>query len=185
MPYNPEDQFFQWKRNVIDEFKPLSEEEISSKLSERTNNFAVLMTHVIGDFNIGSVLRSSNFHGAKEFFYWGKKRFDRRSSVGVHHYTPVNFLDSIDSIASLKSRYSLVGLENNVPGTVSIYDFTWPTVLPPCIIVGEENVGIHPDVLSMCDHLIEIPNHGSVRSINVSSAASIAMHDYVCKLKRS
>jgi tRNA G18 (ribose-2'-O)-methylase SpoU len=33
----------------------------------------------------------------------------------------------------------------------------------------------------MCDVLVEIPNFGSVRSMNVGVAASIAMHDHVSK----
>ena len=173
--------FLLWQRNVIDEFKELPEQEIKRKLSERSNGFSVLMTHVEGDFNIGTVLRSSNFFGAKEFFYFGKKRFDRRSSVGVHHYTPVHFLQDIDSVAALKDRYTLVGFENNVAETTSIHRFNWDFDKPPCIVVGEEQNGIHSQVVSICDYLVEIPNFGSVRSINVGSAATIAMHDYVTK----
>lgn len=184
MPYNPEDRFCGWQRNVIDEFKDMSMDEINQQLDARSNGFAVLMTHVEKDFNIGTVLRSSNFFGAREFFYWGRKRFDRRSTVGVHNYTQMNFLDSIEQVVELKRRYVLVGLENNVPGTVSIYKFDWRFEKPPCIVVGEECGGIHADVLSICDRLVEIPNYGSVRSLNVGSAASLAMHDYVAKTRQ-
>ena len=176
--------FLGWQRNVIDELKELSEEEIRIHLAAKQKGFAVLMTHVEGDFNVGTVLRSANFFGAKEFFYWGKKRFDRRSAVGVHHYTPTNFLDSLEQVSQLREKYSFVAFENNVSGTKSIYEFDWETERPPCIVVGEECKGIHPDVMSMCEHLIEIPNFGSVRSINVGSAASLAMYDYVSKTKR-
>jgi len=181
MQHDENDPFFLWKRNVIDEFKSLSEEEIARELKLRSNNFAVLMTNVIGDFNIGTVIRSANFHGANEFFYYGRKRFDRRSCVGVHNYTPVNFLSTIEEVESLKKTYTFVALENNVKNTIPICEFDWRTEKPPLIIVGEESVGIQEEVVKLCDVTIEIPNHGSVRSINVGSAASIAMHDYVCK----
>ena len=69
MTYDPESPFRLWARNVIDEFKPLENEEIRQRLEVRSNGFAVLMTHIEGDFNIGSVMRSANFHGAREFFY--------------------------------------------------------------------------------------------------------------------
>ena len=181
MVHDPNSKFLGWQRNVIDEFKELSHEDIRDRLNERCNGFSVLMTHVEGDFNIGTVMRSANFFGAREFFYWGKKRFDRRSSVGVHHYTPLHFLDSLEDVRKIKDRYTLVGLENNIPGTISIRDYDWKLEMPPCIVVGEEGGGIHREVLSMCDVLIEIPNFGSVRSINVGSAASLAMYDYVNK----
>jgi len=183
MAYNPDSPFLSWQRNVIDEYKNLSHDEIKNSLEKKGNGFSVLMTHVEGDFNIGTVMRSANFFGAKEFFYWGKKRFDRRSSVGVHHYTPVHFLDDIKQVQELKDRYTFVGLENNINGTISIHDFGWEFHKPPCIIVGEEGRGIHEDVMKLCDVLVEIPNFGSVRSINVGSAASLAMYDYVAKSK--
>ena len=185
MQHDENDPFFLWKRNVIDEFKSLSEEEIAKQLKLRSNNFAVLMTNVIGDFNIGTVIRSANFHGANEFYYYGRKRFDRRSCVGVHNYTPVNFLSTIEEVGSLAEKYTFIALENNVKDTISMYDFDWRTPKPPLIIVGEESVGIQDEVIKMCNHKIEIPNYGSVRSINVGSAASIAMHDYVYKKNRN
>ena len=176
--------YCQWTRNVIDEFKELSNEEIQHRMLERSNGFAVLMTHITGDFNIGTVLRSANFHGAREFFYYGRKKFDRRGCVGVHNYTMMQHLDDIQNILELKDRYTLVGLENNISGTISIHEFGWNAPKPPCIIVGEECNGIPQEVLDMCDAFIEIPNFGSVRSMNVGSASSIAMYDYVSKKRR-
>lgn len=176
--------YCQWTRNVIDEFKELSDEDIQKRLDERSNEFAVLMTHVTGDFNIGTVLRSANFHGARDFFYYGRKKFDRRGCVGVHNYTRMQFLESPQNIRELKDKYTLVGLENNIPGTTSIYQFDWNLPKPPCIVVGEECNGITDDIIGECDVLVEIPNSGSVRSMNVGVAASIAMHDYVSKKRK-
>jgi tRNA G18 (ribose-2'-O)-methylase SpoU len=48
-------------------------------------------------------------------------------------------------------------------------------------VVGEECNGIHEDVIKLCDVLVEIPNFGSVRSLNVGSAATLAMNDYIHK----
>jgi tRNA G18 (ribose-2'-O)-methylase SpoU len=183
MSYDPLHPFAMWSRNVIDEFKSIPDEEIKEKLVERSNGFAVLMTHVEGDFNIGTVIRSANFHGAMEFFYYGKKKMDRRGCVGVYKYTPVNYLEGYDDLLKLKERYTFVGFENNVPGTVPLYEFDWNLSKPPCVVVGEECNGIHEEVMKLCDVLVEIPNYGSIRSLNVGTAASIAMYDYVSKKK--
>lgn len=183
MTFDPNSPFCQWTRNVIDEFKPLTDTEIREKISERSNGFAVLMTHVEGDFNIGSAIRSANFHGAREFLYYGKKKIDRRGAVGVYKYTPVKHLSTWDDLTELKSRYTFVGFENNVPNTVSLYEFDWRLEKPPCIIVGEEGNGIQEDVMKLCDVLVEIPNFGSVRSLNVGTASSIAMYDYISKTR--
>lgn len=183
MVFDPDSPFCSWSRNVIDEFKELSNEDIREKLRQRTNGFAVLMTHVSGDFNIGTVLRSANFHGAADFYYFGRKKFDRRGCVGVHNYTKMQHLNDLKNIQQLRDRYTLVGLENNIPGTVSIHKFDWRMTKPPCIVVGEECGGITNEVMNLCDVLVEIPNFGSVRSMNVGVAASIAMYDYILKRK--
>lgn len=183
MKYDPESPHYAWKRNVIDEFSGLSNEVIKEKLGERCNGFSVMMAHVTGDFNIGTVIRTTNFLGGKEFFYFGKKRFDRRSCVGVHNYTDVNFLNSIDEIVELKKKYSLVGLENNVERTIPLGKFDWHLEKEPCIVVGEECGGLGEEILNLCDAVVEIPNFGSVRSLNVGVAASVAMYDYVGKMK--
>lgn len=185
MSYDPESPYCAWTRNVIDEFKELDNDEIRLRLREKSNGFAVLMSHVEGDFNIGSAIRSANFHGSAEFFYYGRRKMDRRGAVGTYKYTPVTFLEDYESMVDLKNRYTFVGFENNVPGTVSLYDFDWKMDKPPCIVVGEECGGIHEDVMSLCDVLVEIPNFGSVRSLNVGTAASIAMYDYILKSKQT
>ncbi|NBO56270.1 MAG: TrmH family RNA methyltransferase [Actinobacteria bacterium] len=181
---DPNSPYCQWTRNVIDEFKELPNEEIKRRIEERSNGFAVLMCHITGDFNIGTVLRSANFHGAKDFFYHGKKKYDRRGCVGVHNYTPMKFLDELEDIKAIKEDYTLVALENNIEGTSRLYDFDWGLPKPPCIVVGEECNGIPREILDLCDRFVEIPNFGSVRSMNVGAAASIAMHDYVSSKHR-
>ena len=184
MSYDPESPYCAWTRNVIDEFKSLPDEDIRQRLIEKSKGFAVLMTHVEGDFNIGSAIRSANFHGAREFFYYGRRKMDRRGAVGTYKYTPVTFLETREKLLELKDRYTFVGFENNVPGTVSLYDYDWKMDKPPCIVVGEECNGIQEEVMSLCDVLVEIPNFGSVRSLNVGTAASIAMFDYNSKTRR-
>jgi len=183
--YDPESPFCSWTRNVIDEFKELSNEEIKQKIQERSNGFAVLMTHVTGDFNIGTVLRSANSHGVQDFFYYGRKKFDRRGCVGVHNYTQMQFLEDLDGVKNVKENYSLVAIENNIVGVVSLPNFDWGFDKPPCIVVGEECNGIPSEVLDLCDAFVEIPSFGSVRSMNVGSASSIAMYDYVSKKLRN
>jgi len=70
-------------------------------------------------------------------------------------------------------------LENNVGDVKQLKDYDWkPNSL---LVLGEEGCGIAPEVLELLDHRVEIPSLGSVRSLNVASAASIAMYDYVSK----
>lgn len=172
-----------WTRNVQDHLKPLSTEQIKDKLKEQALPFAILMTQLEHDFNIGSVIRSANGFGAREVFYYGEsKRYDRRGSLGCYKYLDVRYLNSFEQIVTLKEEYVFIGLENNINREcINITDFQWSD--KPCLIlVGEEGRGLSDEMLDLCDYLIYIDmGRGSIRSFNAAVASSIAMYDYVSK----
>lgn len=168
-----------WQYNVRDHFKPLTVPQIKDELDKDRLPCAVLMQHIEGDFNFGNIVRTSNNFNIANIYYYGKKRWDRRSSCGTHHYSNLTYLSSLEEVAKLKQQYSFVALENNINKSVLIKDFKYPTM--PLFIFGEENSGIFPEVLEMCEHFVEIPSRGSVRSLNVGSAASIVLYDFWSK----
>jgi tRNA G18 (ribose-2'-O)-methylase SpoU len=145
------------------------------------------MSHIEGDFNFGSVIRSANAMGANEVMYvGGKKNWDRRSAVGAHHYTKLSYYSEWSDFFDymIINNYTPVALENNVDYPVSnLFEFKWPA--KPCLIVGEEGTGLSNGCLTwVCafgGSIVSIPDYGSVRSLNVASAATVAMYDLVNK----
>ena len=64
-----------------------------------------------------------------------------------------------------------------MPGSVPIETFDLPR---DCVLVlGQEGPGISPEMLAVCDAVLEITQYGSTRSINAGAAAAIAMHAWV------
>lgn len=165
-------------RNVVDRYKGWPTDLIRKDVQAQTLPFAILMGQLESDFNIGCVVRSANGFGATEAFYYGRKKIDRRSLVGVHNYTKLTFLDSFDKIIELKNKYKFIGLETGETA-VKMESFQWPE--NSLIIVGEEKMGIEPKLLELCDHIVQIPLIGSVRSYNAAVAASVGMYDYFAK----
>jgi len=45
------------------------------------------------------------------------------------------------------------------------------------VVLGAEGKGIRPGVLKMADHAVEIPMHGHVASLNVSTAGAVILYD--------
>jgi len=175
-----EEHFRRWQRNVIDKYKDKSEEEIKADLQMTALPCAVMMSQIEGDFNIGSVIRSSNNFNLSKVYYYGRKKYDKRAACGTYKYTDVIHLSSFSEILSLKNKYHFVGLDNNInKPVVSIKNYEWKK--NSLIIIGEENAGIIPDILDICDDYVEIPSMGSVRSLNAAVAASIAIYDYYYK----
>ncbi len=178
--------------NVHDYLKSLSVEEIKENYSDNCHKAAFGMSHVSGDFNLGNCVRSANFFGFNEFCYvGGSKQYDRRSTVGTHHYIPVNFIRTEEEfISTINGKYSLICVENNIPKysskIISIYDNPFSGFsLPPIFMVGEEQLGLSEYMLDNSERIITIPAKGSVRSLNVGSCSAIIMAMYVQTLAPS
>lgn len=174
-----DERFTAWQYNVTDEYKSWSPEDIKKDLRAKAHPFAVLMEHWKGDFNISTMIRNANAFNASQVFYIGKKRFDRRGTVGTHHYVDLNYLNDFEDLARLKEKYVFVGLDNNLDNCVSMSTFEWPA--NALMIFGEEGAGITPRLLELCDYIVCIPQFGSVRSLNVGTSSGIAMYDYLLK----
>ena len=174
------EHFRRWQRNVIDKYKDKSEEEIKLDLQATAFPFAVLCENLVGDFNIGTIFRNSNCFNAKEIFYLGDKKFDKRACQGSYHYNTIQWISTLDDVIALKERYTFVGADN-IPGAVPLDTYQWqPNSL---IVFGSEGVGITPTMQSLCKDLVYIEQFGSIRSLNVGTASGIFMNDFVQKLR--
>jgi len=175
-----QDVYRQWQQNVVDPLKGKSDEEIRKVLRDSAWPFAVCFEHWIGDFNMGSGIRNANAFNAKEVFYLGDKKWDKRSAVGVYNYTQVTWLPTIDDLLRLQNDYVIVGIDN-VPGSVPLSSYRWqPNTL---MVFGEEGVGLTPAMQSFCRDIVEIEMYGSVRSLNCGVASGIVMHDFVRQMR--
>lgn len=169
-------------RNIADRYKGWMADLIKQDLDKKSFPYAVLMEHWQNDFNLGTLVRNANAFGAREVYYIGKRRWDRRGSVGTYHYTNLLFLEDAESaLTELASRYTIIGIDN-VPGSFPITDFVWPDNV--LMVFGEEGVGLTPEIQSYCSAIVEIPMFGSVRSLNCGTASGIVMFDYVNKFQK-
>lgn len=169
-----------WHNNVADHLKGKPEDEVRAYIKQNAHKFAVCFEHWIGDFNMGTGIRNANAFGAQEVFYIGEKKWDKRAAVGVYNYTEVQWISTKDQLLKLKERYAFVAIDN-VPGSRSIHTYRWPE--NALMVFGEEGAGITPEMLELCDDVVEIPMYGSVRSLNCGTASGIVMFDYVRKLR--
>jgi tRNA G18 (ribose-2'-O)-methylase SpoU len=158
--------------------------EIKKDLEERKKNFSILLVNIDYDNNSGNIIRTANAMGAKEVILFGRRSFDRRSSMGTEFYMEfqqIKFVEEIDE--ALKEYDIVVGLENGVT-TKNLIDYKWNKNIKTLICLGQEGSGIPKEILDKCHDLVEIPQVGSVRSLNVGTAAGIVMYDYCAKVGR-
>jgi tRNA G18 (ribose-2'-O)-methylase SpoU len=74
-----------------------------------------------------------------------------------------------------RQGHPLVGLEQTT-GSQNLHHFAFPR--NAVLVVGNERLGIEPNVLRLLDHVVEIPIYGLPYSYNVATATSMALYEY-------
>lgn len=69
--------------------------------------------------------------------------------------------------------YTIAALEQ-APDSLKLPEYQAPAKL--ALIIGREAEGIEPEVLALCDQIIEIPMAGNKESFNVVQAAAMALY---------
>lgn len=171
------DENLSW--NVRDELKGLSVPEIMDHRMDYGHSIAI--ENLTGSLNVGAIIRSAEIFGVSEIYIIGKRRYDRRSTVGAHNYIDIIYVDSVMEIP--QTRY-LIGCENDYAGrSRPLYDAEeWinANLNPDCVFLfGSESEGLSKETLDHCDVLVSLPQTGVLRCLNVASAAAVIL--YLCQ----
>lgn len=176
--------------NVRDELQSLTLEEI--KAHQPVFPYAVAACNVTGSLNIGTMVRTATIFGAMEFMIFGRKFYDKRSTVGAENYIPVNHYGRFDEDALeidydgmiediIDRGYAPVFVEGHARGR-DVSEIT--ASYNPCFIFGNEGVGIPNHILDKYPFpIVSIDQPGVMRSLNVAVAAGIVMNSYHNTLK--
>jgi tRNA G18 (ribose-2'-O)-methylase SpoU len=171
--------------NVLDSLKDLSIPDIANYCHSKSIMASVAMVNINGDFNLSTMIRNANFFGFRSVHYVGKKKWDKRGSVGTHHYTPIYHHKDEESFLLQCSGRNLIAIENNIPEyadkTINLFDYKFDSNInnsQPMFILGEESKGLSNLILDRANVILTIPNYGSVRSLNVGTTSGIVMGIY-------
>lgn len=184
--------------NVRDDLKNDSLEVLKALQKAASLPFAVCAVNITGDLNLGIMMRTACIAGAERFIIYGKHGYDRRTTVGAHHYIDIVKAGSIDRGGSMEVDWSQfhstlrnldyipVYLETNCQ---SIYEYDpledmQTYGLKPCLVFGNEGIGLPGAITRGARHLYSIPQRGVLRSLNVCAAASIAIEYVSHKLSK-
>ena len=68
-------------RNLLDEYKGMSNEQVFDALSKKRNALEVAIENVEHDFNIGTVVRNANAFNVSKVHIIGRKKYNRRGAM--------------------------------------------------------------------------------------------------------
>lgn len=164
-------------RNLQDEYKGLSNEQVFDALEQKRNSLEVAIENVEHDFNAGTIVRSANNFNVVKVHIIGRKKYNRRGAMCTDKYLEVLYWsDLADFVEDQHLRgQEIVAIENHTERArpLSEKHFTENTTL----LFGSEGDGLTEMAIAAADDVREIESFGSTRSVNVGVAAGIAMYE--------
>ena len=171
------------KYNVHTYLQGFSIEHNQTHATKSSFGYAVLIYNLKGDKNTGTIIRTSVAMGASKIFIIGDRQYDQRTVVGAKHYIDIERIKGIPDPRDLLKGFSPICVEQ---GGVASNKVEWSrrSSLPPCFIMGSEDIGIPPEFIAKCAEMpgflrVSIFQYGVIRSLNVATAHSILLHEYM------
>lgn len=165
-------------RNLIDEFKGLSVEEVREKLNQNSSKFHVAIENFQHDFNIGTIARNANAFNAAGIHIIGKRHWNRRGAMKTEIYMNVFHHKTVEEFAdwARKNSLRLIAIDNQKGAeNLSETDLSENSIL----VFGNESEGLSAEMLERCEKMVAIEQFGSTRSVNVGVASGILMYEFV------
>lgn len=148
------------------------------------NTFHVLLDNMRSLWNVGSIFRTADAAGVSMLSLCGitgcpPKKEITKTALGAEQTVPWQyFVHPLDIIPALRAKgISVIGLERNHQST-NLTDLLKEKKIakPLCLIVGNENKGLSPEILDYCDYVCSLPMYGKKESLNAAVAFGVAAY---------
>jgi tRNA G18 (ribose-2'-O)-methylase SpoU len=172
------------KYNVHAPFQSLPVEQIQRISKATALPLAVMLYNLNGDMNIGMSIRTAVILGCSDVYIVGRRKYDRRSEVGAKNYIHIHRFCSIEPSFFADHKLLPIFIEQ---GGLPLEEFSFKSYLPGKIsegwkvvfVLGSESMGLPLSLLkSLKAPTLSISQYGVMRSLNVSTAASIVLYEY-------
>ena len=145
-------------RNVIDLYKYWKIDAIRSALDKKRHSFGILCSNLHSDYNVSTCIRNGNAFLSKEIYIYGRRRYDRRGTVGTHHYENLIYLPTEEELDKI-SGYIWVGIDN-IDNAIPMEEYDWPKNTLMCL--GQETSGLPPEIIKRCKDIVYISQFSNV-----------------------
>jgi tRNA G18 (ribose-2'-O)-methylase SpoU len=127
--------------------------------------------------NLSNIVRTCGCFGIRRVIACGSGRLDDRIARDGADSVTIEVHRSLPPVLDRLKRdgWQLVGLEQ---ATHSENLFTFPFVSRTVLVIGNERLGIEPDVLARLDRVAEIPMAGMPHSLNAATSTAVAIYEY-------
>ncbi len=158
-------------------------------------SLTLILYNLRSNYNVGAILRTADAVGVTRVIAVGTTPYPElkndtrpphvrsantqaiaKSALGAELSVTVSYEPNIKkTLNNLRgSKITILALEQ-APDSFDLATYRRPKG-PIALVVGSEVTGIEPEVLELCDVVLEIPMHGQKESLNVSVATGIALY---------
>lgn len=162
-------------------------EEQLEKVKKSRQEIYIVLDNVLDTYNIGSVFRIADAVGAKKIYLCQGSETPpnsriQKASIGTWQWVEWEYFEkTTDAIKHIKKEIpsvKIIGVEldsRSIEYTKGNYS------LPLALVVGHESDGISEAVLEMCDQIVELPQLGINKSLNVMVSLGIVLYEVLEK----
>lgn len=143
----------------------------------------IILDSVWDTYNIGAIFRLADATACQKIYICGDSETPpnsriQKASVGTWQWTPWekrnSALEAIRDLKKLIPNIKVVSIEldkNSTPYT----KYSYP--LPIVLVVGHETAGVSKEALSLSDAIVELPQLGINKSLNVMVSLGIVLYE--------
>jgi len=140
----------------------------------------VILDNIRSMNNVGSIFRTCDAFVVEKLYLCGitatpPHKDIAKTALGATESVDWEYVGNVvDLVKTLQDNNIKVYLVEQTDNSVLLNQFQFPKE-KMAIVMGNEVFGVTEDLLSLCDGAIEIPQHGTKHSLNVTIAAGIVI----------
>lgn len=162
---------------------PIAKRDTAASHPTNPLHLELLLDNIRSLYNVGAIFRTADGAGVRHLHLCGMTATPAhpklaKTALGADSQMAWSYSrNGVETAVSLqKQGYQLWALED-APGAQPLFQTKvvadGPAVL---LVVGNENVGVDPTILALCEQVLALPMQGIKDSLNVAIACGIALY---------
>lgn len=175
------------KKLSMEELDRLSVEEFKSV---EKSPLVLVLDNIRSLNNVGSAFRTGDAFRVEKIYLCGitgtpPHRDIQKTALGATESVDWEYFPTtLQALEKLKNEGFIVCSLEQVQNSTKLNEFQPISNEKYALVFGNEVFGVEEEVLSVSDHVLEIPQLGTKHSLNISVTLGIAVWDILSKLKR-
>lgn len=152
-------------------------DEARRELDRLRHPLRIVVDRAKNPFNIGAIVRTAHSFLVQEIVLVGTEPWYERAAMGMQRWEHLVELPDVPTLLDRAQTegWKLVVFEKD-HATVGLWDAELPD--DSTLVFGNEDDGVHPDILGAAHEVVAIPMYGINHSYPVAVAAGIGMAEY-------